>query len=122
MPDRRTRLASISLSLVAGVALALTPAAAAEAQEPNPGQAIFLAQKCNMCHDVSSAAIVATTKSEKMKGPDLTKAKVTDPAVLGPYLRLQSEIEGKKHKKEFKGTDAELKSLIDWLVSQHKPG
>ena len=50
----------------------LASALPVRAAEPPAGrQAVFLAQKCNTCHAVSSAGIEATTKSEKMKGPDL---------------------------------------------------
>ena len=45
--------------------------AAAQAAKVLDGKQIFLAQKCNLCHAVSPAGIAATTKSEKMKGPDL---------------------------------------------------
>ncbi len=87
------------------------------------GKAIFLAQKCNLCHGVESAGIEATTKSEKMKGPDLTGAAAkVEPGWLGKYLRKQEQHEGKDHKKEFKGSDEELQALIDWLLEQKAEG
>lgn len=106
-------LALLLLTALAGTGSAL----AAE----TPGKALFVAKGCDSCHSVPAAGIVATTKVEKLKGPEL----VTDPlpplAELGPYLRLEATREGKKHKKAFKGTDEELKTLIDWLATQQKP-
>ena len=95
----------------------------AEAQAPKvlDGKQIFLAQKCNLCHSVSSADIQATVKSEKMKGPDL--AGVTpkrDAQVLNDYLRKKADIKGKKHGKEFTGSDEEIGALIAWLQKQEK--
>ena len=64
----------LMLAVVAGAAVltfdALRGSAVGAADEA-PGKAAFVANKCNLCHAVSSAAVEATTKSEKMKGPDL---------------------------------------------------
>jgi mono/diheme cytochrome c family protein len=87
------------------------------------GKQIFLAQKCNLCHTVSSAGIEATTKSEKLKGPDLTVAmteKMRDAEWINKFLRKKIELEGKKHAKEFKGSDEEIGALIAWLQKQKK--
>jgi cytochrome c5 len=81
------------------------------------GKAIFLDQKCNMCHDVSSAGITATTKSEKMKGPDLKGIK-QDGEWLSKFLMKEVDLNGQKHKKAFTGNQAELKTLVDWLKEQ----
>lgn len=97
-----------------------TPAAAQSAKVLD-GKQIFLAQKCNLCHGVSSAAIEATTKSDKMKGPDLTNtASKRDAKVLNAYLRKTADINGKKHVKQFTGSDEEMGALIAWLQKQTK--
>lgn len=96
---------------------AATPAAAQGAKLD--GKAIFLAQKCNLCHSVSTAGIAATTKSEKMKGPDLVNLK-HDAKLLNGYLRKTAEINGKKHVKGFTGSDEELGALMAWLQAQKK--
>ena len=90
----------------------------AEAQGKD-GKQIFLDQKCSMCHSVSTAGIEATTKSEKMKGPDLVNIK-EDAKTLSAYLKKTADLHGKKHAKEFKLCDADLKSLIDWILAQKK--
>jgi hypothetical protein len=56
-----------------------------------------------MCHAVSTVGIEAKVKSEKMKGPDLVG--LSDAAALAPYLRGETEMNGSKHKKKFKGSD-----------------
>ena len=83
------------------------------------GKALFLAQKCSTCHTVKAAGIERTTKSEKMAGPDLD-GKVAERGAewTAKYLRKQADIEGKKHGKEFKGTDEELAALVNWLAAQ----
>ena len=81
------------------------------------GQEIFMAQKCNLCHDVSTVGIKAKTTSEKMKGPDLVGIS-EDAATLTPYLKGESELNGTKHKKKATCSDAELKTLIDWIAAQ----
>jgi mono/diheme cytochrome c family protein len=85
------------------------------------GKQIFLAQKCNLCHSVSSASIERTMKSEKMAGPDLTNlAAKQDAAALTKFLRKEGEINGKKHSKAFTGSDEELGALVSWLQQQKK--
>jgi mono/diheme cytochrome c family protein len=110
-------------TVLTGLLLAASYSGPAVAEGPKvlDGKQIFLAQKCNLCHTVSSAGIQATVKSEKMKGPDL--AGVTpkkDAALLNNYLRKKAEINGKKHGKEFTGTDEEIGALIAWLQKQEK--
>lgn len=90
--------------------------AAEEAEAETPGQAAFLANKCNLCHAVPAVAIEAKTKSEKMKGADLGGPVEGEFAVIAAYVRKQGELEGKSHKKEFKGTDEELQAILDWLA------
>ena len=85
--------------------------------EGGEGQKVFMAQKCNLCHDVSTVGIKAKTTSEKMKGPDLVGIS-TDGSTLAPYLKGESELNGAKHKKKASCSDDELKALIDWVLAQ----
>ena len=94
--------------------------AAAQAAKVLDGKQIFLAQKCNLCHSVSPAGIAATTKSEKMKGPDLVGLAKKDAKLLNSYLRKTADINGKKHAKQFTGSDEEMGALIAWLQKQEK--
>src|SRR6476469_10257762 len=80
------------------------------------GKEIFLAQKCSLCHSVSSAGIERTVKPQNVAGPDLTDlAAKENPAALAKFLRQEGEIHGKKHGKGFTGSEEELTAMISWL-------
>ena len=107
-------------ALVPGLLL-LTPPAARAAGEA-PGKEIFLAQKCNTCHTIDSQKIARTSTSDKMKGPDLSNVGGEH---LAPWIAqwLKKEVaatDGKKHMPTWKGTDAEMKTLTDWLSTLKK--
>lgn len=113
-------LALASSIVLTGFLLALSYSGEAQAQKVLDGKQIFLAQKCNLCHSVPPAGITATTKSEKMKGPDLTGLAKRDAKLLNGYLRKTADINDKKHIKQFTGSDEELGAMIAWLQKQEK--
>jgi hypothetical protein len=113
MRARRLSIPSFLLAIAAAAGWT-TPSSAAVLD----GKAIFTAQKCDLCHAVSTAEIKATGK---IKAPDLSTMTVQDAEVLGKYLRKQGQIKGKSHVKPFSGTDEELGALIAWLQKQAKP-
>ena len=83
------------------------------------GKQIFLDQKCNMCHTVSSAGITPTSK---IKAPDLAGlASKEDAAWLTKFLKKEADKKGKKHIKPFTGSDEELGALVAWLQKQTEP-
>jgi cytochrome c len=87
-----------------------------ETTEELDGKALFLTNKCNMCHAVPSVGIEAKVKSEKMKGPDISNAAARfDADQLAKFIRKQLPLEDKDHKKEFKGSDEELAVMVAWL-------
>jgi mono/diheme cytochrome c family protein len=110
----------ILLAVATGLALvavvSLTPATTPTYAEDAPaGQAVFMAQKCNTCHSVQAAGIEAKMKG-KMAGPDLSKVtQERDAEWITGYLHKEVDLDGKKHGKQFTGSDEELKALIDWL-------
>ena len=111
----RTTLTMALTLLALGAIFLVAPVAA----EEGDGKAVFEAQKCNLCHSVSSAGIEATTKSEKLKGPDLTGVGDRhDAEWIAKYLKKEVDMDGKKHTKPFSGSDEELKALVDWLLEQ----
>jgi cytochrome c5 len=114
------RTIGFTLTVLAFVVLlaALYSNAGAAAAAPD-GKAIFMAQKCNMCHSVSTAGIEATTKSATMKGPDLVNIKI-DAAAITKFLHKETEMNGKKHPKDVKLADADMKALVDWVLAQKK--
>ena len=110
-------VAAVALLVLLFSAPVLTVGAAQAAERPLDGKEIFLAQKCNMCHSVPPAGIEATTKSEKMKGPDLVDLE-REAAWIEGYLTKKVELGGAAHKKEFTGSEQELDALVAWLLKQ----
>ena len=84
------------------------------------GKAIFFAQKCEMCHGVSTASIEA--KSKAMKAPDLVRMVTAEHNArwIADYLKKQADLNSKKHSKAFTNNDEELTALISWLAEQKK--
>ena len=81
------------------------------------GREAFQNLKCSLCHAVPAAGIEAKAKSEKVKGADLGEAEpVRGAEELASYLRQETELDGKRHKKEFKGSDEELQAIVAWLT------
>lgn len=110
-----TRVIMLVAAAVSAAVLAAAPWPAPAAEQLD-GRSIFLAQKCETCHAVSSADIKATGK---IKAPDLTgTAAKRDATALSSYLRQKHQINNKKHVKAFTGSDEELGALIAWLQKQ----
>ena len=108
-----TTLFSVALFGSASILAADAGAAALD------GKQIFLDQKCNMCHSVSSAGITPTSK---IKAPDLAGlASKEDPAFLTKFLKKAADKNGKKHIKPFTGSDEELGAVVAWLQKQTEP-
>lgn len=91
------------------------------------GKVVFLKYKCNNCHSVSTADI--TAKNKKTKAPDLVNVTVRhEKPWIRKFIRKQeghvscpkvdSSRDGKLHVAEFKGTQAEEDTLIEWLDQQ----
>lgn len=118
---KSSRIASLTVVILF---LSLITVLSAQQKKVLDGKQIFLDQKCNMCHAVSSADIQATTKSATMKGPDLAGHLANkDANVIADELRKKKNLaSGKPHPKAFTGTDEELGALIAWLQDQKKAG
>lgn len=112
--------APLMLAIAIAIAVAIAIAGPQQAGAAD-GKEVFLAQKCNLCHSVESAAIPRKTDNEKTNGPELTGlAERHDAEWVGKFLKREIQKDGKAHKKEYKGTDEELKALVDWLLAQKK--
>lgn len=117
---KRTNLIVLSgftgLLLLVVLSFSGSPSGAADEAEP-AGKTAFMDHKCAMCHAVPAAGIEAKMKSAAMKGPDLAGG----PQALGAddmakYLRKQMQLNGKDHKKEYKGGDEDVKAILGWLA------
>lgn len=110
-----------AFSVLALIVGALSVSSFSQADEPPDGKAVFLAQKCNLCHSIEVAGIEKTMKSDKIKAPDLTDVVAgLERDWVMKYVRKEVDKEGKPHPKEVKIEDADLGLLIDWLVLQKK--
>ncbi len=80
------------------------------------GKKIFIANKCAMCHSVEAADIIL--KKKKGNIPDLSDvgAKL-DPDFFKKWILKEETINGVKHMYTYKGSDEDLITLIDWLMS-----
>jgi mono/diheme cytochrome c family protein len=98
----------------------LSVATASDSATPDP-KAIFLAQKCNLCHSLTAASIERTMKSSK--APDLSGAGAEhDAAWIEKFITKKEKLNGKDHQKMFTGNDAELKAIGEWLAGMKKKG
>ncbi|MCC7430486.1 c-type cytochrome [bacterium] len=93
------------------------------------GQKIFLKYGCNECHTVLAASIgksdkkstddeeeAAEKENEAIKPPDLSNiGNEKKGEWVDLYLRKKEAIEGRKHKKRFKGNKEEKTTLVEWL-------
>ena len=78
------------------------------------GKQIFFDSKCNTCHTVTSNKIT----SKKDDAIDLSNAgSIGDAQLISNYLLKEAKINDKDHKVIFKGSEAELNTLSDWLSS-----
>lgn len=76
------------------------------------GKKVFVDNKCNMCHTVKSAGI----ESKKSDASDLSAVGKDQTAeFLMKYLKKEAKLNDKDHKSAFKGSDEDLKILVDWL-------
>ena len=104
----------------AEAAPAAAEAAPAVAAAPSPGQVVFETQKCNSCHAIEVLGIPIVDAEEIEEGektpPDLSHAGAEHTKqFIAAYLMKKKTIEDKKHKKRFRGTPEELKTVAIWL-------
>jgi mono/diheme cytochrome c family protein len=81
------------------------------------GKQIFMDQKCNLCHSIESQGI--EKKMKKMETPELSNigTQIESAEWLKGFLLQQEMKDGKKHQKKFSGSDEELDTLVNWIMS-----
>lgn len=111
--------ALLMLGLVATVA---PRTAVADAGSGSAGKELFVTQKCQTCHALSTAGIEAKTTKGPMAGPDLAGIGASyDAEWIAKYVKGEETIDGKKHKKPYKGSDEDLQAIIGWMLAQPAP-
>ena len=95
----------------------------AGAAEDDPGKKAFLANKCNVCHTVTSDGIEKTMKTTPKKAPpDLSTVGDTRTADwIVKYLKKTEAINNVKHSKTWAGKDEDLNAIAKWLEAHKKP-
>lgn len=116
------RMTRIAATLAA---LAIVMAAASVRSDDvlsTAGKDLFLKNRCNSCHTIKAASIskkVSEDEEEETgdrKPPDLSGiGKTKTAAWMAKYLMKLEKNEGELHRKKFRGTEAELKSVTTWL-------
>ena len=123
-----------SLSVLFGVGalfvcLSFSKSSAAEAIPA--GQKIFLDNKCTQCHNISALKIAKAKadKDEKEEEEASEGSKKVDPPDLSSvgkdhkadwfvkWLNKEEKVEGRKHKKKFKGSPESLDTLTQWIAT-----
>jgi len=117
-------LPAILLALVAMLLLACGHASAAEAKA-DP-KTLFTTLKCNSCHAISAQGVAVVedeAESEEEEDEDSAKPRdLSDAGVkrdakwLKDWLLKKVDVQGKKHRKKFEGTPAQLDALATWLA------
>lgn len=90
------------------------------------GKEIFVDSKCIGCHSIVKQGIEKkVTNGKKKKGPDLSGAGIShDEAFVTKWLLKEQDKKSVygdkmvKHKKKFKGSEADLKTLASYLAAQ----
>jgi cytochrome c peroxidase len=81
-------------------------------EKSDDGKKLFVDNKCNMCHTVTSVGI----ESKKSDAVDLsTVGKDRTVEFLTKYLKKEAKLNDKDHKSSYKGTDEDLTKLVEWL-------
>jgi cytochrome c551/c552 len=113
---RFTKFIGAGVSL--GVLIGLGPVAAMAAD----GKALLTEYKCTTCHSVKN---VGVEKTKKKKGPDLSGVGLDhDAAWFQKWLNKEVETKSAysdkqvKHKKKWKGSDEDLKTITTFLAAQ----
>lgn len=125
------------LAFVLAFLMALLGLAPSSASAADDGKQVFLKKECNECHVVSAAGIEKLPAKEggakeedeeaeeedDSEPPDLSGVgKEHDAKWLTGYLQKKvKNDEGKKHRKRFKGSDAELQALVAFLGTLQTP-
>jgi hypothetical protein len=97
-------------------------------QEAAADQKLFVSKKCTQCHSIQAIDVAKVAKKDgtKRKGPDLsgTGLHKYSNELMVSYLKKEADKksvyknEQIKHKKKYKGTDADLNKIVAFLQAQ----
>lgn len=110
----------VTFAVVVSCSLLLTPTFAS-AQGGNPdGKTIFTDNKCQSCHTITALGVERKKSADDEKTekdpPDLSGVGLErNAAWMAKYLLKKESIKDEKHLKKFKGSEADLAVLAQWL-------
>jgi cytochrome c553 len=103
--------ARLAAQIVITLMLVLAPLAV---QAGEDAKQVFLDARCDRCHGVATAGVEA----RKPRASDLSHAGATrDAAWIRDYILRNELIDDSQHPVAWKGSDAELDTLVAWLAS-----
>lgn len=73
--------------------------------------------KCVKCHEITKLEIKAEPRKPDTKITDLSATTFETQDAVVVFLKRESELNGKKHKAKFSGTDEELLAMAAWIWS-----
>jgi hypothetical protein len=87
------------------------------AEDQPVGEGLFVKNKCNTCHAVASAGIEAKRGDDK--APDMSNAgaSISSADWAFKFVMREESKDGKKHRRPYKGSEKDLKAIVDWLVT-----
>jgi mono/diheme cytochrome c family protein len=110
----------VSFAAVVSCSFLLTPRLAS-AQAANPdGKTIFSNNKCQSCHTITALGVERKKSADDEKTekdpPDLSGVGIErNAAWITKYMLKKESIKDEKHMKKFKGSEADLAVLAQWL-------
>ena len=112
----------LSIPVILAVAAFALMSAGSLGTAGHDGKSIFLDNKCNKCHTITSQGIERQgTAPEGKTPPDLSGVGLKHNSDwMQKWLNKEEEQNGKKHIKKFGGSTEDLKTLTNWLASQKK--
>ena len=121
------RLGLWIVTMLAGFSLSAA-VAWAEGGKVGKGQAIFLKYRCKSCHSIKAVGIEKKAEEGDEEAAEVAKSKDKPPDLSGigfdhnadwfaKWLLKKEMKDGKTHKKKFRGTETELKTLTEWIAT-----
>ena len=73
--------------------------------------------RCHLCHSIDSQEIPSKRDSDSVSDLSDIEGQNEDPGWWSRYLKREEPLDGTKHRRRFSGTEEELSTLVDWLLS-----
>lgn len=106
----------LALTILLGLSISFINIGIANPSQDKDPKTIFVDAKCTTCHSIDAQGVETRKKTDKTV--DLSNLEGDhDAAFWMGYLKKNENLNNKKHPVAFKGDDADLEILINWLVA-----